>query len=134
MPRLILAFFISAALYGVAGMAGGAHMGSIEDFSMAPAHAHLNLLGWVTLSLMGSFYAIAGHQAPVRLGWANFAISNVGLWMLLASLPRLLVGDKSANPLVIAGSAITIAGVLSFAAAVVSLWVKPGVAKAGAAA
>ena len=33
-----------------------------------PAHAHLNLLGWVTLSLMGGFYALSGKGAPAGPG------------------------------------------------------------------
>ena len=125
MPRLSLAFFSAAVIYGLAGMAWGANMGATENFTMAPAHAHLNLLGWVTLSLMGGFYALAGPRAPIRLGWINFAISNVGLVVILIGLPKLLAGDKSATPFVMGGSIITILGMATFAIAVFSLWAKP---------
>ena len=125
MPRLSLAFFTAAVVYGLAGMVWGAQMASTENFALAPVHAHLNLLGWVTLSLMGGFYALAGPRAPIRLGWANFAISNVGVVILILSLPKLLMGDKAITPVVITGTMITILGMLTFAAAVVSLWAKP---------
>ena len=88
MPRLSLAFFTAAVVYGLAGMVWGATMAASENFTLAPAHAHLNLLGWVTLALMGGFYALAGARAPIRLGWANFGLSNVGLIILMAALPR----------------------------------------------
>ena len=71
MPRLSLAFFSAAVVYGVIGMVWGGVMGAHNDFVTAPAHAHLNLLGWVGLALMGTFYALAGPRAPIRLGWIN---------------------------------------------------------------
>jgi hypothetical protein len=125
MSRLPLAFFTAAVIYGLAGMAWGAYMGATENFTLAPAHAHLNLLGWVTLSLMGGFYALAGPRAPVRLGWINFLISNVGLLILIPALMKLLLGQASATPIVMAGTMITILGMLTFAAAVLSLWATP---------
>lgn len=125
MPRLSLAFFTAAVVYGLCGMCWGAYMGSTENFTLAPAHAHLNLLGWVTLSLMGGFYTLAGPRAPIRLGWINFTLSNLGILTLMAGLPRLLLGDRSANLLVIAASLITILGMATFAIAVLSLWARP---------
>lgn len=124
MPRLSLAFFTAAVLYGLAGMVWGAYMGSTEVFTLAPAHAHLNLVGWVTLSLMGGFYALAGERAPVRLGWANFVVSNVGVLVMIAALARFLSGDRAAAGVLIGGTVITILGMILFALAVVSLWMK----------
>ena len=34
---------------------------------MMPAHAHLNLLGWVTMALYGTFYALT--QPACRPDW-----------------------------------------------------------------
>jgi len=125
MPRLSLAFFSAAVVYALIGMLWGAHMGMREDFTLAPAHAHLNLLGWASLSLMGTFYALAGPRAPVRLGWVNFGLSNLGVLIMIPALAKLLSGDKAMNGLVIAGTMVTILGMLSFAVAVFSLWAKP---------
>jgi len=125
MARLPLAFFTAAVIAGLAGMAWGLRMGATNDFAMAPAHAHLNLLGWVTLSLQGGFYALAGRRAPTRLGWINLVVSVIGLVVLIPFLARLLGGDKGAEPVVIAGSMISFVGMLVFAAAVLSLWAKP---------
>jgi hypothetical protein len=125
MPRLSLAFFTAAVIYGICGMLWGAYMGSTDIFTLATAHAHLNLLGWVTLSLMGGFYALAGERAPMRLGWINFAISNLGLLILIPSLAKLLSGDKAFEGIVAVGTIVTILGMLTCAAAVLSLWATP---------
>jgi len=125
MPRLSLAFFTAAVIYGICGMLWGAYMASTDIFTLATAHAHLNLLGWVTLSLMGGFYALAGERAPMRLGWINFAISNLGLLILIPSLAKLLAGDKAFEGVVAVGTMVTILGMLIFATAVLSLWARP---------
>jgi hypothetical protein len=125
MPRLSLAFFTAAVIYGICGMLWGAYMASTDIFTLATAHAHLNLLGWVTLSLMGGFYALAGERAPMRLGWINFAISNLGLLILIPSLAKLLAGDKAFEGIVAVGTMVTILGMLTFVVAVLSLWARP---------
>lgn len=55
MPRVSAAFFAMGVVYLLLGMSWGMHMGASEDFAMAPAHAHLNLLGWVTMAIYGHF-------------------------------------------------------------------------------
>jgi hypothetical protein len=81
-------------------------------------HAHINLLGWASLALMGAFYGLAGELAPVRLGWANFVISNIGNLLTLPLLAMLLEGDRSIVPLMAVGEAVTVVGMLVFGAAV----------------
>jgi Na+/melibiose symporter-like transporter len=61
----------------------------------------------------------------VRLGWVNFGLSNLGVLIMIPALAKLLSGDKAMNGLVIAGTMVTILGMLSFAVAVFSLWAKP---------
>jgi hypothetical protein len=48
-----LLFRISVSL-GLAGMGFGIFMGIRQDFALAPAHAHLNLLGFVVMFLSAS--------------------------------------------------------------------------------
>jgi hypothetical protein len=100
-------------------------MAASQDFTLAPAHAHLNLLGWVTLAVMGGFYTLAGPRAPVRLGWINFSLSVLGVIVVIPALVALLSGHKGAEPIVITGTALTILGMLAFAAAVLSMWARP---------
>jgi hypothetical protein len=50
-----------AVCAAVIGMSGGVAMGLSENHALMPAHAHMNLVGWVSLFLMGLFY----RQNPI---------------------------------------------------------------------
>lgn len=120
MPRLPLAFFSAAALCALGGMAWGVMMASSNDHAMMPAHAHLNLMGWATLALMGGFYALTGKGG--RLGWTNFALSAGGVVVAIPSLALLLAGNKAAEGGAIAGSVLALLGMLTFVMVVLSGW------------
>jgi hypothetical protein len=128
MSRLALAFFTAAALCALAGMVWGIQMGMNENFTLSPAHAHLNLVGWTTLALMGAFYALAGDRAPMRLGWINFALSATGVVVMIPSLVLLLNSGGKANPGVIVGSMLALAGMIAFIGSVISVWRRPAFA------
>lgn len=95
MPRVSKAFFLTAALCGLAGMLWGMHMGKSGDHSMHAVHAHLNLLGWVTLSIMGGFYALPGAPKGGWMAWANLVLSASGALLMAALLPRVINGQLS---------------------------------------
>lgn len=128
MKRLPLAFFTLAALCATTGMVWGILMARSNDHAMAPAHAHLNLLGWATLALMGAFYALTGDRAPLRLGWVNFALSAIGVVLTIPALALLLGGDNAIQPVVIVGSSAALLGMIVFLLAVLSLWRTPAAA------
>jgi hypothetical protein len=66
----------AAVVFAIAGMAWGMAMGISQDHSAMPAHAHLNLLGWVSLFLMGLYYRL--H--PV-FDTSRVALAQVVLWI-----------------------------------------------------
>lgn len=125
MSKLALAFFGTAALCAIAGMVWGITMGMMNNFTLAPAHAHLNLVGWTTLALMGGFYALAGGRAPSRLGWINYGLSTAGVVVMIPSLALLLATTNTVNPGVVIGAVLALAGMLTFLAAVVVVWRSP---------
>ena len=88
MSRLSLAFFTTGALCVLGGMIWGVVMAASNDHTMMPAHAHLNLMGWATLALMGTFYALSGRSD--RLGWANYWISTLSVVVSIPALAMLL--------------------------------------------
>ena len=57
------------------GMLAGIVMGIQQDFALAPAHAHLNLVGGVLLFLFGLYYRLvpaAGTSALAKVqGWLH---------------------------------------------------------------
>ena len=120
MTKLSLAFFTAAVLCVIVGMVLGIVMGASENFTQMPTHAHLNLLGWASLALMGTFYALSGQTG--RLGWINFFISVAAVVVLIPSLALYLGGNKAANPGVMLGSTLALVGMLTFLASVLSGW------------
>jgi hypothetical protein len=61
--------FITAALLCLlTGESMGIWMGMAQDFTLSPVHAHLNLLGWVTLAVYGLM-----HRAYPALGASRLA-------------------------------------------------------------
>ncbi len=53
MPRVSAAFFTVAVLLLLSGMALGEYMGATEEFTLAPVHAHMNLLAGPPWPCMG---------------------------------------------------------------------------------
>ncbi len=69
--------FRGAVVLAAAGMAWGLHMAISQDHAAMPAHAHLNLLGWVSLFLFVVFYQL--HPAIDR---SRLALVQVAIWIL----------------------------------------------------
>lgn len=122
MAKLPLAFFSTAALCVVAGMVWGIIMAASGDHGMMPAHAHLNLMGWATLALMGSFYALTGKSD--RLGWVNYWLSTLGVVVSIPSLAMVLAGNQAAEKGATAGAILALLGMLVFFFEVLTVWRK----------
>jgi hypothetical protein len=128
MPRVSLAFFTVAPIYGLAGMTWGIIMGASGDHGMFPAHAHLNLLGLVLNAIFGTFYALAGAKAPSKLAWANFIFSNLGVVIMIPTLARILaVGEPGPSLIAIitVSEVLVVLGLLTFLVSTLSLWRQP---------
>ena len=128
MPRVSLAFFTVGALCGLTGMLWGVHMATTQNFTLSPAHAHLNLLGWVTLAIMGGFYVLVGDRVSSKLAWLNFALSASGVVVMTPMLAQLLLGNTGIGPMMIIPEALVIGGMLTFIVAIVSVWRRPAIA------
>ncbi len=120
MPRVSAAFFAMGVLCVLMGMALGMHMGATENMTLAAAHAHLNLVGWVTMALYGTFYALTAATYSVRLAWINFLISTIGVAVMIPALAMFLTTGRDPQfvPFMIAGEAITVLGMAVFAISV----------------
>jgi hypothetical protein len=124
MPRVSLAFFTTAVICGLIGMGWGSYMGASQDHTLFPAHAHLNLLGWVSLSIMGTFYALT--RTSGRLAWANWFFSSLGVVIMTPMLAYLLKGhERQMGPLMPIPELTVIVGMLLFLASVLGQWRKP---------
>ena len=120
MPRVSAAFFLTGGLFVLMGMIAGMYMGAIQDFRLAPAHAHLNLLGWVTMALYGTFYALTAKTMRPALAWTNYAFSAVGVVFAIPSLAyMLLTGSTALAAPMIAGEVLTVLAMVVFLVSVV---------------
>ena len=118
MPKVSAAFFGLGVIYVLIGMLWGMKMGGEEDFTMAAAHAHLNLLGWVTMALFGTFYALTKNNS--KLAWINFAVSGGAVAIMIPTLAIYLADqtNKSIIPVLVVGEVLAFAGMVIFGWAV----------------
>jgi len=115
MPRVSAAFFTVGALCVLVGMFWGMHMGQANDFQLAPAHAHLNLLGWVTMALYGTFYALTAQTMSPRLAWINFVLSLAGILIMIPSLAIFLAtSNKDLIMAMTLGETLSVLALLTF--------------------
>lgn len=110
-------FFLSATLYVVAGMFLGIAMAASGDHMLASAHAHLNLVGWVSMALFAVFYHSRPETAQTRLARVHFGIATLGLWTMVPGIVLATLGKGEA--LAIIGSLLTLASMLIFAGTVI---------------
>lgn len=115
MNRLSARFFRLAVLYFVIGVTLGLYMAASHDHSMHPVHAHLNLLGWVTLSLFGLYYLAMPAMAPTRWAQCHFWIFVPAHFVQMVLLFTLYLGHPEVEPALAAASMLVGVGVLCFA-------------------
>jgi cbb3-type cytochrome oxidase subunit 1 len=87
MPTIPLLFMTTAAFCLIVGIVMGIVMGLSGNFTLAPVHAHLNLLGWGSLAVMGLTYRVWPALAE-RRRWAvtQFALSASGAVLMPAGI------------------------------------------------
>lgn len=106
--------FVFAGASALVGMIAGIVMGILQDFTIAPAHAHLNLLGWVTMALYGLYHRSFGRTTG-WLGWTQILTAAFGAATIGGGLALYLhSGDHAYFPLVVAGSLLAFFGMVLF--------------------
>jgi peptidoglycan/LPS O-acetylase OafA/YrhL len=120
MPRVSAAFFTLSVVCLFIGMGWGMHMAKAQDFVMAPAHAHLNLLGGVLSAVFGTFYALTKETYSPRLAWINLLLSVAALSIMIPVLAMLLQtnDEPKYGPIVGLASGIMVLSLLVFAISV----------------
>lgn len=109
-----------AAISALCGMSLGIFMASHHDFALAPAHAHLNLLGWVSMALYGLWYRGAEIVRP-RLAWAQAIVATLGFVIMVVSLGLVLATGKPDYEAAIGvGAVFTVLGMVLFLVQVVT--------------
>ncbi|MCR9137081.1 MAG: hypothetical protein NXI27_13860 [Alphaproteobacteria bacterium] len=115
MPKVAQYYFKTAIVFLIIGICMGLQMSIGGNHNVIGAHAHVNLLGWVTMALFGSYLAIAPAKAEGRLAMIQYYVYTAGVVIITPSLYFMLLGNEALEPLVAIGSLISFAGVLLFA-------------------
>ena len=105
-------FLLMGVLYVIIGMCYGIWMSIQQDFTTAPAHAHLNLIGFV----LGSVFAYYYHLFPnagAKIRWAHFWIHQGAVVLMF---PGIIIAITSGDEtLVKIGSLLALASAVIFA-------------------
>ena len=88
-------FLVIGSLYLLVGIILGMYMGSIEDFTLAPVHAHINLLGFTLMTVFGITYRVIPALAGNVLARAHFWLHQLGGLALLIGLFLLKNGNMA---------------------------------------
>lgn len=107
-------WFRLAALYFAIGVMLGVAMGASGDHSLFAVHAHVNLLGWVSMALFGIIGTAHPSITEGRAAAAQFWMYNIGVPVMLGALTLRLKGFAAIEPLIGAASILVGCSVLLF--------------------
>ena len=115
MTRISDRFLQIGVLFALGGMGLGVWMGATENFTLRSVHAHINLLGWVSMLIYGLIYRVVPRAAEGRLPVVHFWLSLLSLIAMIPTLALFLLGNAAmAMPLGLASIGLW-AGMLVFA-------------------
>jgi len=108
-------FRVSVSL-GLIGIVLGIVMGIRQDFVLMPAHAHLNLLGFVTMFLSALYYRVVPEAGASGLARYQAIVSVAGAVVFPIGIACVLVGGHDRfEPVVVAGALTVLLGMALFA-------------------
>ena len=105
-------FFALGVLSVLIGMVWGIQMAATHDHLLSPAHAHLNLLGWVSFSIYAFFYHLVPNAAQGLLPKVHFALALVGLVVIVPGIAMAHTGVNEG--IAAAGSILSLLSMLVF--------------------
>src|SRR5882724_7122765 len=106
--------FQAAVVLVVAGMIWGIVMAASRDHAAMPAHAHLNLLGWVSLFLFGIFYHLHPAIDRSRTALVQVAVWIAGTVVLTIGVGLVHTGHDIGDPIAAVSSLVVLADMLLF--------------------
>lgn len=116
--RPTLAFFAAALAFLAIGVVLGLYMSASDDHSLAPVHAHTNLLGWVSCAIMGLFYGQVRPPVGRRFMQIQFWTYTGGVMSMMVGLAGILKTNATLEMFIGPGVGLTLTGIGCFAWAV----------------
>ncbi|MCZ8514174.1 cytochrome-c oxidase [Paenibacillus filicis] len=109
-PRLVKI----ASCYFIIGVFFGMFMSITHHMEFASVHAHLNLVGWVSMALAGLIYSVFSKAGASKLAVWHFWCHNIGLPIMMIALALLVGGAGNTEPIIAVGGIITTLAVILF--------------------
>lgn len=106
--RLAVVFFVAGVLMGIA-------MAATHSYDLRPLHAHVNLLGWVSMALFGLFHRAYPAASGSKLAKAHAWIYVPAVTVQMVTLGIYLHGNPGIEPVLAAASMAVGVAVLCFA-------------------
>lgn len=117
MTNVSRSFMLMGTLFLLAGIPIGMYMGASGNTTLAPLHAHLNLLGFVLMMIFGLVYRNIPEMGGARLATVHFWLHTVGAAVLLVMLYLLLAGsitEAGMVPVAPVAELLVLLGILCF--------------------
>src|ERR1700761_396220 len=96
------------------GMLAGIVMGIKEDFVLAPAHAHLNLIGGVLLFLFGLYYKVTPAAENTKLAQVQGILHMIGAILFPTGIAMVVLKGPSFEVVPVVGSLVVAAATAMF--------------------
>ncbi|OUM88645.1 MAG: cytochrome-c oxidase [Bacillus thermozeamaize] len=106
-------FFKIAVIYFLIGLGVGLYMSSFQDLRFGSLHAHINLLGWVSMALFGVIYHLFPQAGNHALAKWHFWLYNIGVPLMMIFLFLLIATQNVAWELgIIPGAILVVLGAI----------------------
>jgi len=103
-------FLKIGVLYFILSMGLGMYMSMAKDYVLAGVHAHVNLIGWLSMAVSGLIYILFPRADNSALAKWHFWLMNLGVIIMMGSLITLLLTKEETpwGPIIGAGGALLI--------------------------
>lgn len=105
----------SSVLLLLVGLCTGIGMGMTQNFTLAPAHAHLNLVAFVLPFAAGLYYRVVPAAGASRLAVLQAVLALLGGVVLPAGIAAVVTAGPHWEPIPVVGSLIVLAAWIVFA-------------------
>jgi len=93
MSNISKMFVMSSVVFLLIGMVWGIQMSATQDHSLAPAHGHLNLIGFVMMMMTGIYYAVTPAAAQSSLAKIHFGGMILTIVIMAPGIAMAINGD-----------------------------------------
>jgi hypothetical protein len=108
-------FFIAALCFAILGMLLGLKMAMTQDHGQMPTHAHMMVVGWLSMAVFAFFYHLFPERARTTQARIHCWLAVVSMVVLTASLYLVLDGNTGVEPAAAVSSIGLLLSMLTFA-------------------